>query len=206
MHEASPFIVLASRSPRRVDLLSQFLTPQQLTFVTDPADIDETPHIGETPEVYVRRCAIEKATVVSQRHRALDPSRDVVVIGADTTVDLDGRIIGQPADQIEAAEMLCQLSGRTHRVHTAVCIQRGDRHADGVDTAEVTMVLITPEMLAWYLKTGESMGKAGAYGAQGEGSRLVERIAGNFGTVIGLPLELVGDLASEVGAGWKSGR
>ena len=206
MHEASPFIVLASRSPRRVDLLSQFLTPQQLTFLTDPADIDETPHTGEIPLEYVRRCAIEKAMVVSQRHRTVDPTRDVVVIGADTTVDLDGRIFGQPTDQIEAAEMLCQLSGRTHRVHTAVCIQRGDRQADGVDTALVTMVVITPEMLTWYLKTGESLGKAGAYGAQGEGSRLVERIAGNFGTVIGLPLGLVGDLASEVGAGWKSGR
>ena len=206
MQEVSPLIVLASRSPRRVDLLTQFLTPQQLTFTTDPADIDETPHIGETPVVYVRRCAIEKTTVVSQRHRAIDPSRDVMVIGADTTVDLDGRILGQPADQSEATEMLLQLSGRTHRVHTAVCIQRGDRQADGVDTALVTMVLITPEMLAWYLKTGESLGKAGGYGAQGEGSRLVQRIAGNFGTVIGLPLGLVGDLAAEVGAGWKSGR
>ncbi len=206
MHEASSFIVLASRSPRRVDLLSQFLTPQHLTFLTDPADIDETPHIGETPVEYVRRCAIEKASVVSQRHRDLYPSRDVVVIGADTTVDLDGRIFGQPADQIEAAEMLRQLSGRTHRVHTAVCIQLGDRQADGVDTAFVTMVVITPELLTWYLKTGESLGKAGAYGAQGEGSRLVERIAGSFGTVIGLPLGLVGELASEVGAGWKSGR
>lgn len=206
MHEASPFIVLASRSPRRVDLLSQFLTPQQLTFAIDPADIDETPHIGEIPVEYVRRCAKEKAMVVSQRHQTVDPTRDVVVIGADTTVDLDGRIFGQPTDLNEAAEMLRQLSGRTHRVHTAVCIQRGDRQADGVDTALVTMVVITPEMLTWYLKTGESLGKAGAYGAQGEGSRLVERIAGNFGTVIGLPLGLVGDLASEVDAGWKSGR
>ncbi|MEO8162763.1 MAG: nucleoside triphosphate pyrophosphatase, partial [Ilumatobacteraceae bacterium] len=191
MLDASPAIVLASRSPRRIELLTQLLAPLRLTFTTDPADIDETPHIGETPLVYVRRCAVEKASVIAKRRLAHDQSRDVVVIGADTTVEVDGQILGQPLDLEEAAEMLRQLSGRTHQVHTAVSIQRGDRQVDGVDTALVTMVPISPDVLTWYLQTEESLGKAGAYGAQGEGNRLVDRIDGNLGTVIGLPIGLV---------------
>lgn len=203
MHMASPTIVLASRSLRRVELLNQLLHPLHLEFATDPADIDETPHVGESPVIYVQRCAVEKASVVSKRQHALDPSRDVVVIGADTTVELDGRIFGQPIDQNDAAAMLGQLSGRTHRVHTAVSIQRGDRQAVGIDTALVAMVPISQGLLAWYLDTGESMGKAGAYAAQGEGGLLVHRIEGNLETVIGLPLGLVRNLGAEVGVGWK---
>lgn len=203
MRSASPFVVLASRSPRRVELLTQLLDELHLAFTTDPADIDETPQAGESPVVYVRRCAVEKASVVAKRQQALDPSRDVVVIGADTTVDLDGRIFGQPANRSEAEAMLRLLSGRTHRVHTAVSIVRGNRQADGIDTALVTMVPITDELLAWYLDTGESLGKASAYAAQGHGGRLVDRVAGSLATVVGLPLGLVRDLAYGVGVSWK---
>lgn len=206
MHDASPDIVLASRSPRRIELLTQLLSPLRLTFTTDPADIDETPHVGESPLGYVRRCAIEKASAVAARQHALDQSRDIVVIGADTTVDVDGRILGQPADMNEAAEFLRRLSGRAHRVHTAVSIQRGNRHVDGVDTATVTMVPMSPEVLTWYLLTEESLGKAGAYAAQGEGKRLVGRIDGNLDTVVGLPIGLVCQLAGKVSLSWKVGR
>lgn len=205
MRGASPLIVLASRSPRRVELLTQLLSPQHLTFVIEPADIDETPHAGESAVLYVRRCAAEKASVVAKRQWAIDPSRDVVVIGADTTVELDGRIFGQPADRSEAQSMLRQLSGRTHCVHTAVSILRGDNQADGIESALVTMIPINDEMLGWYLDTGESLGKAGGYAAQGLGSRLVDRIDGNLATVIGLPVGLVCDLAAEVGVSWKFG-
>lgn len=205
MRDVSPLIVLASRSPRRVELLTQLLTPLRLTFDTDPADIDETPHVDESPVVYVQRCSMEKAAVVSKRRQTGVLSGDVVVIGADTTVELDGRIFGQPIDQSEAAAMLRRLSGRTHRVFTAVSVFRGNRVASGIDTALVTMVPITDELLAWYLETGESMGKAGAYAAQGEGSRLVDRIDGNLDTVIGLPLGLLCDLGVEVGVSWKLG-
>ncbi len=205
MPSAPPLIVLASRSPRRVERLTQLLIPQHLTFVVEPADIDETPRAGESAVLYVRRCAAEKASVVSNRRHALDPSGDVVVIGADTTVDVDGRIFGQPANLNEAAAMLGRLSGRTHRVFTAVSIRRGDRQATGINTALVTMVPISHQLLGWYLNMGESLGKAGAYAAQGEGSRLVERIDGSLDTVIGLPIELVCDLATEVGVGWKVG-
>ena len=206
MGESSPIIVLASRSPRRVELLTQFLAPLQLTFETVPADIDETPRRGENPEDYVRRCAVEKSLVVAKRLQDAKPLADVVVIGADTTVDVDGQIFGQPNDIAEAAEMLRQLSGRSHRVWTAVSIRHGDRHAEGVDSAMVTMVPIPQDLLTWYLNTGESLGKAGAYAAQGEGRRLVDRIDGNLETVIGLPLGLVRDLGASVGASWNLGR
>lgn len=205
MPAASPVIVLASRSPRRVELLIQLLSPLGLTFETDPADIDETPYAGESPVVYVRRCAMGKALVVSKRRHEQEPDSDVLVIGADTTIDLDGQIIGQPADLNEAAAMLRQLSGRSHQVHTAVWIQRGDRQAGGIDTALVTMVPISQQLLDWYLGTGESLGKAGAYAAQGHGSALVRRIEGDLNTVIGLPIGLVGDLIARVGASWKPG-
>lgn len=206
MPDASPDIVLASRSPRRIELLTQLLSPLRFTFAIDPADIDETPHLGEIPFEYVRRCAIAKVSAVSARRLAKDQSRDIVVIGADTTVEVDGRILGQPADISEAAEMLRWLSGRTHQVHTAVSIHRGDRQVDGVDTALVTMVLISPDVLTWYLQTEESLGKAGAYAAQGEGKRLVDRIDGDLGTVIGLPIGLVCQLAGKVSLSWKVGR
>lgn len=205
MLDASPSIVLASRSPRRIELLTQLLSPLRLTFETDPADIDETPLPGETPLVYVRRCAMEKASVVAKRQRVQDPTRDAVVIGADTTVEIDGRILGQPGDMNEAAEMLRQLSGRTHAVHTAVSIQRGDRQVDGVDSARVAMMPISPDVLTWYLRTEESLGKAGAYAAQGQGKRLVDRIDGNLGAVIGLPIGLLCELAAQVGFSWKIG-
>lgn len=206
MDEAEPSVVLASRSPRRVELLIQFLAPLQLTFETVPADIDETPLRGETPDVYVRRCAVEKSLVVAERLHDANPLSDVVVISADTTVDVDGRIFGQPNDIADAADMLRQLSGRSHRVWTAVSIRRGNQHKDGIDSAMVTMVPITEDLLTWYLDTGESLGKAGAYAAQGEGRRLVDRIDGNLETVIGLPLGLVRDLAASVGASWNLGR
>ncbi len=206
MGDSSQVIVLASRSPRRVELLTEFLSPLQLTFETVPADIDETPLRGETPEDYVRRCAVEKSSVVAKRLHDANLSADVVVIGADTTVDLGGQIFGQPNDVADAVDMLRQLSGRSHRVWTAVSIRRGNRHKDGIDSAMVTMVPITEELLTWYLHTGESHGKAGAYAAQGEGRRLVDRIDGNLETVIGLPLGLVRDLASSVGASWNLGR
>ena len=205
MPAASPVIVLASRSPRRVELLTQLLAPLSLSFEIDPADIDESPHVGESPTEYVRRCAMEKALTVSKRRHKLEPDSDVLVVGADTTIDLDGHIIGQPVDLNEAAVMLRRLSGRSHQVHTAVWVQRGDRQAGGIDTAVVTMGPLPPELLTWYLSTGESIGKAGAYAAQGHGSALVRRIEGDLNTVIGLPIGLVGDLVARVGASWKPG-
>jgi septum formation protein len=197
-------VVLASRSPRRVDLLRQLLDEHGVsdTFDVDPADVDETPRPGESPRDMVLRLAVDKAAAVAARHI----NDDIVVIGADTTVDVDGESLGQPADMAEAASMLRRLSGRTHWVHTGVCVMAGARRASRVESARVTMVPLTDELLGRYLATGESLGKAGADAVQGEGAMLVGSVAGSMTAVIGLPLGVLADLLGEVAPGWNSPR
>lgn len=197
-------VVLASRSPRRVDLLRQLLDEHGVSdaFEVDPADVDETPRPGESPRDMVMRLAVDKAAAVAARHGG----NDVVVIGADTTVDVDGESLGQPADLAEAAVMLRRLSGRTHWVHTGVCVMAGARRASRVESTRVTMVPLTDELLGRYLATGESLGKAGAYAVQGDGAMLVARVAGSMTAVIGLPLGVVADLLGEVAPGWNLSR
>ena len=171
-------IVLASRSPRRVQLLAELGVEP----LVDPADVDETPRINEDPVAYVRRVAIAKARRVAQRHAA------ATVIAADTTVDVDGRILGQPADIDDARSMLRSLSARTHRVHTAVVVITSESETSDVVTSLVTFQPLDDETLEWYLATGESLGKAGAYAVQGHGAVLVERVQGSMSNVVGLPL------------------
>ena len=201
-------IVLASKSPRRVDLLTQLLDHEfgegVVTFAIDPPNIDETALTGETPIAHVQRLAVAKSHAVAQRH-----SNATVIIAADTTVDLDGKIFGQPADEQDARMMLSELSGRTHHVHTAIAVVHLAHdgtmlsQAHGLDSAGVSMLEITPEKMEWYLATGESMGKAGSYAVQGDGGALVERVEGSLTTVIGLPLDLLSDLLVQVDCGWK---
>jgi septum formation protein len=150
--------------------------------LVDPADVDETPRINEDPVAYVRRVAIAKARRVAQRHAA------ATVIAADTTVDVDGRILGQPADIDDARSMLRSLSARTHRVHTAVVVITSESETSDVVTSLVTFQPLDDETLEWYLATGESLGKAGAYAVQGHGAVLVERVQGSMSNVVGLPL------------------
>lgn len=172
-----------------------------MTFDIEPADIDETPLVHETPLAHVQRLAQSKAHVIAQRFG----EHDVVVIGADTTVDVEGEIFGKPENLDDARRMLSQMSGRTHRVHTAISVVRGDRQAHTVDSASVTMVHITPELMDWYLAIGESLDKAGAYALQGDGGKLVESVQGSFTTVVGLPLEPLSDLLAKCGLSWKIG-
>ena len=207
--EGSIQIVLASKSPRRVDLLTQLLDHQfgegVVMFAIDPPNIDETALTGETPIAHVQRLAVAKSHAVAQRH-----NNAAVIIAADTTVELDGKIFGQPVDEHDARTMLNELSGRTHQVHTAVAVvhlaQDGTMlsQAHGLDSAGVSMLEITPEKMEWYLATGESMGKAGSYAVQGDGGALVERVEGSLTTVIGLPLDLLSDLLLQVDCGWKN--
>jgi septum formation protein len=202
-------IVLASKSPRRVDLLTQLLDHQfgegVVTFAIDPPNIDETALTGETPIAHVQRLAVAKSHAVAARYK-----NAAVIIAADTTVDLDGKIFGQPADELEARAMLHELSGRTHQVYTAVAVVHlaADgtilSQAHGLDSAGVSMAEITPEKMEWYLETGESMGKAGSYAVQGDGGALVERVEGSLTTVIGLPLDLLSNLLLQVDCGWKN--
>jgi len=171
----SPPLVLASASPRRRALLEQLGIPLRI----DPAHLDENVRAGEPAERYVLRLAREKAEAVQLRHP------DDMVLAADTSVVLDGAVLGKPADADEALAMLRALSGRRHQVMTAVAVAgKGDR----LVTAAVTFAAADEAALRWYVSTGEPMDKAGAYAVQGIGGFLVERIEGSHSAVVGLPL------------------
>ncbi len=171
-------IVLASRSPRRIELLARLGVEPEVV----PADIDETPFTGESPVAYVERLARAKATAVQQRTNA------DLVLGADTTVDVNGIILGQPIDHDDMRRMLRMLSARTHRVHTAVAVISHGTIASQVVTSLVSFHAVTDEALEWYISTGEPEGKAGSYAIQGLGGTLVEGVRGSMSNVIGLPL------------------
>lgn len=171
-------LVLASRSPRRIELLER----AGLQLTVDPADIDESPRATESAEEYVARIATDKLRAVASRHPGMD------VIAADTTVALDGDILGQPIDDDDARRMLGALSGRTHQVHTAVAaVVNGEVRTVSV-TSAVTFATLTAARIEWYVGTGEPRGKAGAYGIQGCGIALVARVDGSLTNVIGLPV------------------
>jgi len=182
-------LVLASRSPRRSDILREM----GYTFVVDSADVDETPLEHESPREHVQRLAVAKCLRAAARH-----PHETVVLAADTTVEIDEDILGTPRDTDHAREMLRRLSGRTHQVHTAVCVARGTHettanstHDVALDTASVTMHPIAPDALERYLATGESLDKAGAYALQGEAGVFVRELRGERSTVVGLPMPLV---------------
>ena len=179
-------LVLASASPRRQELLRVL----GLDFTVVPADIDERELPGEVPIAYVERVARQKVeAVVAALGADADADPDgVVVLAADTTVDVDGEILAKPVDDATAKRMLRLMSGRTHQVHTAVVLSdRGLVRAVTV-TTDVTFVALTDDVIDWYLAIGEHRDKAGAYGMQGAGGALVARIDGSPSNVIGLPL------------------
>lgn len=172
---------MASASPRRHELLRSV----GLRFDVRPADVDETPQPGEAPIDYVERVARDKAgTIVGQ----LGDIDRFVVLAADTTVDLDGRILGKPIDDTDARSILGSLSGRSHRVHTAVICRSKSGTGAVTVTTEVTFACLTDADLDWYLALGEHVDKAGAYGMQSAGAALVQRIDGSPSNVIGLPV------------------
>lgn len=178
-------MVLASASPRRAELLRSV----GLDFDIVPADIDESLRPGESPSTYVARLSAEKARVVAGQ---VGP--DVLVVAADTTVDVDGQILEKPLDEADACRMLGLLSGRTHFVHTGVTVVSPGpgsgvpRVATIVVETAVEFVELTPATLEWYVGTGEPFDKAGAYAIQGAGGALVRRVDGSVTNVIGLPL------------------
>jgi len=183
-------IVLASRSPRRVELLHRLVSD----FIVMPADLDETPHPQEDPVAYVQRLALQKARAVY-----LVSAATSVVVGADTTVDLNGDILGQPIDDDDARRMLQLLSGTTHRVHTGVAVVSNRGEQVKVVSSDVTFMPISPQMLAWYIGTGESAGKAGSYAIQGHGSALVASSTGSMSNIVGLPLAETATLLASAG-------
>lgn len=174
-------LILASQSPRRHELVRSL----GLDVRVEVADVDESWHDDEDPIAYVERVARSKAETIADR---LGRPPETVILAADTTVDVDGRILAKPVDDDDARRMLRLMSGRTHQVHTAVyCWAAAGIHVDTV-TTHVTFVRLTDELVDWYLSVGEHHDKAGAYGMQGAAGALVARIDGSPSNVIGLPL------------------
>jgi septum formation protein len=161
-----------------------------ISFEVLAADIDETPQPNESPAAYVERLAIEKAQAVF----ALRP--DARVLGADTTVTIDGEILGKPIDEQDALRMLRLLSGRPHDVHTGVALISAAGVKSAVDTTRVWFAPMTDEDIQWYVATGEPVDRAGAYAIQGFASRFIPRIEGSYSNVVGLPVALVSSILS----------
>lgn len=178
-------LILASSSPRRRELLVQ----AGLEFSVELAEIDEGVVTGEKAAEYVQRLAVEKAQAVWARHKGRDDSADpIMVLGADTTVVLDGVMLGKPTSEADARRMLELLSGRTHQVLTGVAAITRRATASEVEITQVYFDLIGERELREYLASGEPMDKAGAYGIQGYAARWIPKIEGCFFNVVGLPL------------------
>ncbi len=190
---------LASASPRRCSLLEQI----GVSFEVRPADISEARHTGEDPGAYVRRLACEKADRVWDEVASSDARP---VLAADTAVVVDGQVLGKPRDARDALQMLADLSGKTHRVLTAVAVRDGSRRRSEVSSSEVKFRETTEDERRAYVATGEPMGKAGSYAIQGMGAVFIECINGSYSSVMGLPLNLTAALLAELELpGWLHG-
>ena len=158
--------------------------PELMTF--------DTGHFTPNASRYVARVALDKVNAVTA-------DSETLVIAADTTIELDGDIIAKPADLADARAMLRRLSGRTHAVHTGVALRLGDRCLTETVTSRVMFVVLTDEIIDWYVATGEPLDKAGAYAIQGAGAVLVDNVEGSVSNIIGLPLHTIVELAAQLG-------
>jgi septum formation protein len=192
---ASIRVILASQSPRRRELL----TLVGIAHEQRPADVDESVLPGESPAPHAERLARAKAETLARQHP------DALVIAADTIVVIDGHILGKPRDRADAEAMLARLSGREHTVVTALALARGGDVRSSVEEVAVRFRALLPSEITAYVATGEPMDKAGAYGIQGYGATIVERITGDYFAVMGLPLASVVRLARDLGAAYAFG-
>jgi septum formation protein len=181
-------LILASASPRRAEILRN----AGIAFEVRPAHIAEERNPAETAEAYVRRLAGEKA-------RAVEPEPGRIVLAADTTVRLEGRILEKPSSPEEAFQMLMALNGQTHEVLTGICLRRGAHVVVDCESTRVRFLPVSPAALRAYADSGEPMDKAGAYAIQGLASRFIDRIEGCYFNVVGLPVSLVWRRLSEFG-------
>jgi septum formation protein len=182
-------LILASGSPRR----RHWLEAMRIPFELQVPQVDETPLLDEDPWDLVLRLAELKAEVIATRN----PGR--WVMAADTTVAVDHHTLNKPVDVEDAVRMLGLIQGRTHQVHTGFCLQRNEVIHSFVDTAQVFFRPLTEAQIRWYVNTREPMDKAGAYAIQGIGALFIEGVEGSFSTVMGLPVERVGALFSQLG-------
>ena len=175
-------IILASRSPRRVELLKQI----GIDSIVRPADVDETPLTGEAPADYVQRVARQKVIEITKSLKS--EYANLPVLAADTTVAIDGEILGKPENDAAAIAMLKKLSGSKHAVHTAVAISFNSKVQVVLSSTIVEMMPLTDAMISAYVATGEQRDKAGSYAIQGKAGAWIKRIEGSYTGVMGLPL------------------
>ena len=198
----SSLIYLASRSPRRRELLRQIGVDFEMVLLREAQqrgiDVDETPRTGESPDEYVLRVTRDKAQAaadsVRRRRLAMRP-----VLAADTTVVCDDVILGKPADAADAARMLSLLAGRSHRVLTAVAIAGGDAVATRISESQVWFRALDEGEIRRYVATGEPVDKAGAYAVQGRAAAFITRIEGSYSGIMGLPLAETAELLRSQG-------
>ncbi|MGZ8217684.1 Maf family protein [Methylomagnum sp.] len=190
MPSPTPLLILASASPRRRELLDQLGVAYEVL----PADVEERPAPGEAPEAYVRRVAADKSLAAQALNGGTRP-----VLAADTEVVLDGEILGKPRDFDHAADLLARLSGREHRVLSAVSLRLGGAHWEALSTSTVTFRDLTAEEIEAYWATGEPQGKAGAYAVQGLGAVFIRHLSGSYSGVMGLPLFETAELLRRIG-------
>jgi len=209
-------LILASASPRRAELLRA----AGYTFDVVVTDVDESIRPGESPSIYVRRLAADKSAAAQSRIAITaglkacttpvgtdavqaSPGADVVqafrpaetvILGADTTVVVDGEILGKPRDDEDGREMLRRLSGKTHQVMTGVSLRQGAFEVGRVETTSVVFRTMTDEDISWYIASGEGHDKAGGYAIQGLASRFIPSISGSYSNVVGLPVAAVDEL------------
>jgi septum formation protein len=188
-------VVLASSSPRRRELLNLIGIAHEVR----PANLDESMRPRETPRRHAERLARDKASAVAMR----DP--DLITIAADTIVVINRKVLGKPVDKEDAARMLAMLSGREHTVITAVAVSRGKKLRSAIEEVKVKFRPLREEEIEAYIATGEPMDKAGAYGIQGFGATIVERVEGDYFAVMGLPLVRLIGLMREVGVVYQFG-
>ncbi|HEV2609749.1 MAG TPA: Maf family protein [Noviherbaspirillum sp.] len=202
MKPADNKIYLASKSPRRRELLRQIGVDFELLLLRDQSprgpEVSEEVHPGEKAEDYVTRVTREKAEYACRTMlwRRL-PVR--TVLAADTTVTIDGRILGKPADSTEAAEMLRALSGRTHQVLTSVAVRRDETTYEALQISDVTFAVLTDAMIKAYCATSEPYDKAGGYGIQGMAAVFIQHISGSHSGIMGLPLHETAQLLHQAG-------
>lgn len=190
-------IVLASASPRRRELLEQI----NIHSWPYPVDIDESVIAGETAVVYVQRLAQQKAQQACdeiQRDSTLIDIQPLPVLGSDTSIEINGEILGKPSDSAHACEILAKLSGNKHFVHTAVALVMPDKTLTRLSRSEVTFEKLSGQRIKQYVATNEPMDKAGAYGIQGQGAQFVKALNGSYSGVMGLPLYETSELLLQV--------
>lgn len=187
-------IILASKSPRRREILENL--DVNFRVITEETDENST---TQNPEELVKELALKKATAVMKKLISENQfTADTVIIGSDTVVAKNGKILGKPKDRQNAKEMLCTLSGDCHKVISGVAIIVGDRKMTSCEITKVYFDKLTPEEIETYVATGECDDKAGAYGIQGKASRFIKKIDGCYFNVVGLPVNLLHNMAKQM--------